>query len=174
MTKMLISPEDCMANNTCWPKERLEDYTKKYGKNGKVRVQTILDDENVSIVDKMYIVDITKLLTPQDAHWLSVEFASHWMEPANKDGLKAVKMKVYWLKDRCDDQDLEDAEKLAWEEAKVYPKSKSAAFAAKKDPYLAMRGSAALAGGWYGETIVPEEKEWQWSLILDRLEGYDG
>jgi len=169
-----LSIEDCIKNNTCWSPGAILEYAKKHGDGNRVKVLPLLNNPDIYKVDKMWVVDAVGLLKESDYHWLAIEYAAHVLEDANKAGMKALTTKAMWIKGRVTDEELENAEKDAWNEAKYYPKSKAAAFAAKKDPKLALKLSSALAAGWYGEVVDPEEINWQWSLMVDRLEGIDG
>jgi len=173
MKRIWVSPEDCIANHTCWTPETLKRYTYEYGNGDEVLVESILKDPNVSIVDKMYIVDITDMLSDEDSHWLAVDYAGHALTKHTIAGKVSLNIKAEWIKGQISDAQLLEAEKDAWHEAKTYPKSKAAAFACKKDPKLALRGASAFAGGWYGEAVDPIEKQWQWERMLERLEDTD-
>lgn len=171
--KNKLSIEDCIQHNTCWSTKAIEDYAKKHGDGKEVTIKDVLNDPAISKVDKMWVVESTGLLTDDDCHWLAIEFAAHILEDANKAGMKALTTKAMWIKGNATDEKLKNMEKAAWDEAKYYPKSKAAAFAAKTNPDLAIKGASAFSAGWYGEAVNPEEINWQWSLMVDRLEGID-
>ena len=162
-----ITPELCIASNTCWPEDRIKKYKDK--KNPEGYVWKILDDDNVSIVDKIFIVDISGILSDRQKHKLALEFASHVLTKTNRRAWIALAKKEDWLDKRVSDSQLAKAETMAWEEAKTLPKSKAAAFAAKRDARLAFNGSASFSGGWYGGDVDPKEKRWQWNQILKEI-----
>jgi len=161
--------DDCFANNTCWPEDRLERYRRVHGDTEGVPVFSILTDPDISIVDKMWAVEAAELLSEDDMHWLALDFAAHVMTEANIEGMNAIKAKEAWMKGNNDEETLHKAELAAWKESKNYHRSKAAAYASKTNATIALRGAAALSAGAYGEDVDPIEKRWQWGLIKERL-----
>ncbi len=164
-----ISIRDCIESHTCWPVSRLEDYAKQHGGGEEIPVQDILDDEMISVVDKMWIVITAGLLTEDQMHNLAVIYAEHALTEANTYGWDALEAKRDWLMNKIDHKDLKFAENAAWEEGRVYPMSKGAACAAKTCAEVALRGAAVAAGGWFGGDINSDEKLWQWRKMREFL-----
>jgi hypothetical protein len=164
-----ISIRQCIEGSTCWPVSRLEEYGKQHGGGDEVPVWDILDDSRISVVDKMWVAITAEMLSEADMHELAILYAIHNLTDANAKGWEAIAMKQAWLEDRCEYTNLKDAENAAWEEGKVYPKSKGAACAAKSNPEIALRGAAVAAGGWFGPDVDSTEKMWQWNEMLKRL-----
>ncbi len=167
--KKMISVDGVIDTPHCWAELSIKDYAQEHGDGCMVPLETILDDKNVRIMDKMWVVCNFDVLSPNDSHELATLYALHVITASNVAARRAIEAKLLWIKDEIDDEELELAEKEAWDEAKYYPKSRAAAFAAKKDPKNSLLLSAAIAGEWFSNEADATEMVWQWEQMKERI-----
>lgn len=158
-----LTLEKCIAYRSCWPVSKLEEYGKQY--DGKVPMAAILNDPDMSAVDKMWCVIEAGVLSDKQMHSLAIDYAKHYLTDENVCGKKALRAKEAWLEYYANKFDVHQAANSAWEEAKTLKRSRAAAFACSLDPKIAVLGTASIAGGWYGEDVDTNEKLYQWTLM---------
>lgn len=162
---MKLSVNDVQTAPHCWSDFSIQEYADKHGDGTYVSAMVILNDPDVKIMDKLWLVGTFSLLSDRNTHILAIEYARHILTEANIRGHRALDAKILWIDGEIDDKELQLAEKEAWDEGKIYTKSKAAAFASKKDPKYAFLLAAAQAGDWFTNAADASELVWQWDTM---------
>ena len=166
--KIKISADAVISKEHCWDDEYIRRWALDKTGSDECDYADIVESD-MSVADKLWVTWNFPVFNDREMHEIAIKFAAHWLagpEPNSRDFLT---IKWLWLEGMRSDEELEEAQKGAWDEAKTFPTAKSTAFAMARDPFIAVQGAYARAGGAYGPDINTNEKLWQWNMVLDRL-----
>lgn len=167
--KITISADAVIEKPHCWD----DDYIRKWAMD-RFGVEECdyadVVESDMSVADKLWVTWNFPVFNSTEMHELAIAFAEHWLDGSEPEAEKLLVIKRLWVAGRIGNDFLASSQRKAWDEAKIFPTTASTAFALARDPFFAVQGAYARAGGAYGPDINVEEKLWQWGVVMKKLE----
>jgi hypothetical protein len=167
--QIAISADDVISRRHCWNDDYIREWAIKTTGSEVIDFADIVNATDMSVVDKLWMAWEFGGLSDLRLHILAVDFARHWLKGDEPTANVLLDSKLDWLDNVISDEKLEHFQDKAWAEAKFFPTVASTAFALAADAFVAVTGASSRAGGWYGGTVNPVEKMWQWQAVLAAL-----